>query len=77
MFFISNFRRVLNVALFLLGNSPASDFYDEVSEHSVVSIFIGGVFFLFPPPIKMELTGCSETSAHTIQTPENHPKERI
>ena len=26
---------------------------------------------------KMELTECSETSAHKIQTPENHPKERI
>ena len=25
----------------------------------------------------MEQTGCSETLAHTIQTPENHPKERI
>jgi len=25
MFLISNFRRVLNVARFLLGNSPASD----------------------------------------------------
>ena len=26
-FFISNFRRVLNVVRFLLGNSPASEFY--------------------------------------------------
>jgi len=24
---ISNFRRVLNVVLFLMGNSPASEFY--------------------------------------------------
>jgi len=26
IFFISNFRRVLNVLCFLLGNSPASEF---------------------------------------------------
>ena len=28
-------------------------------------------------PMKMELTGCSEMSAHKIQTAENNPKERI
>ena len=28
-------------------------------------------------PVKMKQTGCSETSAHQIQTPGNHPKERI
>ena len=27
--------------------------------------------------MKMELTECSETSAHKIQTPGNYPKERI
>jgi len=27
VFLISNFRRVLNVVCFLLGNSPASEFY--------------------------------------------------
>jgi len=27
--------------------------------------------------MNMELTECSETSAHKIQTPGNHPKERI
>ena len=41
---ISNFRRVLNVAFLLLGDSPASEFLcADVSEHSVSSIFIGGV----------------------------------
>jgi len=34
---ISNFRRVLYVVCFLLGNSPASEFYADVSEHSVPS----------------------------------------
>jgi len=27
--------------------------------------------------MKMEQTECSETSAYTLQTPGNHPKERI
>jgi hypothetical protein len=34
------------------------------------------LFFLLTPPMKMEPTECSETSAHTIQAPWNHPKER-
>jgi hypothetical protein len=43
---ISNFRRVLYVVGFLLGNSPASEFlYADVLEHSVCSIFM---------PMKME-----------------------
>jgi hypothetical protein len=42
VFLISNFRRVLNVVCFFLGNSPASEFYADVSEHPVCSIFIYG-----------------------------------
>jgi hypothetical protein len=38
---ISNFNRVLNVVFFILGNSSASEFYADVSEHC--SIFIVGV----------------------------------
>jgi len=34
---ISNFRRVLNIVCFFGGNSPASEFYADVSEHSVPS----------------------------------------
>ena len=33
------------------------------------------VFFLLTPAMKVEQ--CSETSSHKIQTPGNHPKERI
>jgi len=29
------------------------------------------------PPMQMELAECSETLAHTIQTPDNQPKERL
>ena len=32
---------------------------------------------LFTRPMKMELTECSETSPHKIQTPGIHPKERV
>ena len=34
-------------------------------------------FFLLTPPMKMEQKECPEMSAHTIQTPGIHPKERI
>ena len=34
-------------------------------------------FFLLSPPVKMEQTQFSETSANKIQTPGNHTKERI
>jgi hypothetical protein len=32
------------------------------------------ILFFFTRPIKMEQTGCSETSAHKIQTPGNRPR---
>ena len=37
-FLISNFLRVLNVVFFRLGDTPASEFCTEVSEHSVPSL---------------------------------------
>jgi hypothetical protein len=45
--------------------------YADVSKHPVSSIFIGGVSRtnLLTPPMKMEQTECSETSAHRIPTP--------
>ena len=33
------------------------------------------LFFLLTPPMTMEQTECSETSAHKIQTPGNHPNK--
>jgi len=41
MFLISNFRHVLNVVCFLLGNSPASEIYMPTFRNTVCSIFIG------------------------------------
>ena len=35
------------------------------------------LLFFLTPPMKMEQTECSETSSYKIQTPRNHPKERM
>ena len=59
--------------------------YDDVSGHSVCSIFIGGVRrknnlipVILPAYTAYEdRTECSETSAYIIQTPTNYPKENI
>jgi len=70
---ISNFCRVVNVVFFPLGDSLASEFYLSTFRNNVCSILIGGVSK--KNPMKMEQ--CSETLAHKIQKPENHPKERL
>jgi len=61
LFLISNFRLVLNVAIFVLGDSQASEFYVPTLRNTATSIFTGGV----------------SSSLHTIHKPGNHPKERI
>ena len=53
---------------------------DDVSEHSVCSIFICGASrknFLTAYTTYEDATECSETSVHKIQTPRYHPEERI
>jgi len=76
LFLITNFRCVLKVVCFILGDSPATEFlYADVSEHSVCSIFVDGV--LLTPPLQLEQTVCSETSAYKIQSPGNDPEESI
>ena len=70
---ISNFRLVLNVVCFLLGNSPAYEFYyADVLEHSVCSIFIGRYL-----PAYEDGTEFFKTSAYKLQTPGNYPEEII
>jgi len=66
-----NLRHVLNIVFFLLGVFPASELYLPTFRNTVFSIFIGGVCG------KMEQKECSEMWANKIQTPGNHPKERI
>jgi len=64
---ISNFRRAVNVAFFLLGDSPASEFYAPSYQ---------GIMFHHHWSLTYEDgTECSETSAYKILTPGNHPKE--
>jgi hypothetical protein len=53
-----NICRVLNVVIFILGDSPASESY--------VTTFRNNLYHL-----RIE---CSETSAQKIQTPGNRPK---
>ena len=67
VFFISNFRHVLNVVCFLLGNSPVSEFYMPMFHRRV------GTYL----PTKMEQTECSKTLAYKIQMPGNYPEESI
>jgi len=59
----------VNAVYFLLGNSPAPEFYmPDVSERCVSPIFIGceweETYIVFE-----DGTGCSETSEHKIQPP--------
>jgi len=67
------------VVCFLLGNSPVSKIlYADVSEHCLLHLHrrVGMILHTFPP-MKMEKTECSETSAYKIQTPGNYPEENI
>jgi len=110
----SNFCHLLNVACFLLGNSPASEFYMPTFRNTlcVPSSQVGryeerlglrmfgclyrkrfGLSHTFSrtntptfstpvilhtyPPVKMEHTECSETSAYKIQMPGNYPEAYI
>jgi len=61
---ISNFRLVLNVLCFLVGNSPGSEFYMPTFRDTLY------------PPMKIEQTECSETLAYKIQTPGNYREEK-
>ena len=74
MYKISNFRRVLNVVCFLLGNFPASEFYKPTFRNTLFRLHrqVGMKYF-----IHEDGTERSETSAYTIQTPANYPEESI
>jgi len=62
------------VVCFLLGNSPASEFYMQTFRNTLFHLHRQVGTYL---PMKMEETECSETSAYKIQTPENYPEESI
>ena len=67
IFLILNFRPVLNVVCFLLGNSPALNFVCQLFE-TLCSIFIRGY---------ENGTEFSETSAYKVQTAKNCPEKSI
>jgi len=67
---ISNIRRVLNIVVFLSGDSLASEFYVQTFRNTL-SHPKGGVHTTYK-----DGTECSETSAHKIQAPRNQPKEK-
>ena len=82
IFLISNFHHILYVVCFLLGNSPASEFYMPTFQNTLpvpssqASRCIIGVLYTYLP-MKMEQAECSEMSAYKIQTSGNYPEENI
>jgi len=77
LFSISNFRRVLNVVFFIVGVSPASEFYVPVFRNTLfhLTAFSSQLFFLLTPPMKMGLTECSKTSEQNSNAGES-PKRK-
>ena len=77
----------LVAVFFLLGDYPAFEYYVPkfwntlFHLHGLTCIYTLAIssrlFFLLLPPMKMERTWCSETSAYKFQMSGNHPKERI
>jgi len=73
------FCHVLNVASFLLGNSPASEVYTPTFRNNLFHLHRQVVVCTTHNymPMKMEQTECSETSAYKLQAPGNYPEESI
>jgi len=63
----------MNVVCFLLGNSPASEFYMPTFRNSLFHLHrrVGVEFYTYPPTKKGQ-TEYSETSAYKIQRPRNY-----
>ena len=62
----------MNVVLFPLGNSAASEFYVPTFRNTLFCfIFIGCAYTTYE-----DGTECSETSAHKIQTSPYNPKKK-
>ena len=66
----------MNVVCFLLGNSRRLNFICR-RFGTLCSIFVDGQVWRTLPPIKMEQTECSETSAYKFQKQGNYPEESI
>ena len=64
--------KTIPVVFFILGVSPVSKFYVPTFRNTLFRHYRSWI----TPTVKMEQAQCSETSAHKIQTPVNHPKEK-
>ena len=70
----------MNVVCILLGNPPVSEFYMPTKLRNTLFHLhrrVGVKILHTYPPMKMEHTACSETSAYKIQTPGHYPEESI
>jgi len=67
-----------SVVCFLLGDSPASEFYMPTFRNTLFHLYkqVGACTHTYLL-MKMEQKERSEMSAYKIQTPGNHPKESI
>jgi len=79
-YLISNFRSVLNVVCFLLGDSRRLNFICR--RFGTICLFhlhrqIGACRIYMHLPAYEDGTECSETSAYKLQTPGNHPKTHL
>ena len=68
LFLVSNIHHVLNVVCFLLGNSPASEYYMPTFRNTL-SVPSSQAY--------EDGTVCSETLAYKNETPGNYPEESI
>jgi hypothetical protein len=58
------YREIIAVVCFLLGNSPASEFYMPMFRNTLVHLHRQVDAFFTYLPMKMEQTACSETSVY-------------
>ena len=70
------------IVCFLLGNSPASEFYTRTFRNTLFRLHrpvgMKNEFMLHAYlPMKGEQTECSETFVYKIQKPGNYPEESI
>jgi hypothetical protein len=74
-----NFRRVLHVVCFLIGNSLASEFYMPTFRNTVPSTQTSRCIIIIIIHLHAyeDRTECPETSAYKIQRPGNYPEENM
>jgi hypothetical protein len=75
--FLKYFCSIKYVLYFLLGNSPASEFYMPMFWNTLFHLHSWiGILHTYLP-MKMGQTECSQTLAYKIQMLENYPEESI